>query len=81
MVIDVLSPDGNAADRPGAPTGLNLTQEAGGWVLRWSGPKDDSKVLFYTIEYKTDSSNDAVWQKLGGRHAKIDKAEASYMSK
>ena len=57
----------------------DLTQEAGGWVLRWRGPKDDSKVLFYTIEYKIDVGDE--WQKLGGSTTRIDKDEASYMSK
>ena len=73
----LLNVDANA-EKPGAPHGLNLTQEAGGWVLRWFGPKDDSKVLFYTIEYKTDSI-DENWLPL--TDTKIDKAEASYMSK
>jgi len=69
--------DGNA-EKPGAPHGLNLTQEAGGWVLRWFGPKDDSKVLYYTIEYKTDT-NDPNWHKF--TEAKVDKEEASYLIK
>ena len=65
-------------ERPPPATNLTLTQEAGGWVLRWEGPKEpDSKVLYYTIQKKKDTQGEE-WKKLAEY---IDVDEASYMSK
>ena len=46
---------GGPGEKPGAARNLTLTQEAGGWVLRWLGPKEDSDIKYYTIEHKQDS--------------------------
>ena len=35
---------GGPGEKPGAARNLTLTQEAGGWVLRWLGPKEDSDI-------------------------------------
>ena len=51
---------------PGAATNLTITQEAGGWVLRWVGPKDDkedSSILYYTVEHKIASKVNAFYWK------------------
>ena len=47
---------GGPGEKPGAATNLTLTQEAGGWVLRWVGPKEDTAkdIIYYTIEYTED---------------------------
>merc|ERR1719223_1291251 len=46
-------------ERPPPATNLTLTQEAGGWVLRWEGPKEpESNVLYYTIEKKKDTQGE-----------------------
>ena len=42
-------------EKPGAATNLTLSQEAGGWVLRWLGPKEDTGIVYYTIQHKEDS--------------------------
>lgn len=71
--------DGPLGERPTAATNITLTQEAGGWVLRWDGPKEpDTNILYYTIEIKKDSQG-GEWIPLTDQ--KIDVAEASYMSK
>lgn len=64
-------------EAPGAATNLTLTQEAGGWVLRWVGPPDDSKLIYYTVQIKKDSQGEE-WMPL--TDSKIDVEEASYMS-
>jgi hypothetical protein len=71
--------DGPLGERPTAATNITLTQEAGGWVLRWDGPKEpDTNILYYTIEIKKDSQG-GEWIPLTDQ--KIDVAEASYMIK
>ncbi len=72
-----------AGQRPPAAHNLTLTQEAGGWVLRWLGPKeqdpeDPNRILYYTVESKSDSQG-GIWKTLNNHQ--IDVAEASYMSK
>ena len=65
-------------ERPPPATNLTLTQEAGGWVLRWEGPKEpESNVLYYTIEKKKDTQGEE-WKRFAEY---IDVEEASYMSK
>ena len=57
MLLIYYNQDG-PGPKPGAATNLTLTQEAGGWVLRWIGPKEESAeapITYYTIEYKQDS--------------------------
>jgi hypothetical protein len=56
---------------------LTLTQEAGGYVLRWQGPPDTSKILYYTVEIKKDGQGEK-WRPLTDH--RIDTEEASYMS-
>lgn len=65
-------------EAPGPATNLTLTQEAGGWVLRWLGPPDESKLIYYTVQIKEDSDGQK-WMPLTA--SKIDVEEASYMSK
>ena len=65
-------------ERPPPATNLTLNQEAGGWVLRWEGPKEpDPNLLYYTIEKKKDSQGEK-WKRFAEY---IDVEEASYMSK
>jgi hypothetical protein len=70
-------PDGPVGERPPPATNLTLTQEAGGYVLRWQGPADTSKILYYTIEIKKDGQGEK-WRPLTDH--RIDTEEASYMS-
>ena len=71
-------PDVPPGERPPPATNLTLTQEAGGWVLRWAGPEGpDSKILYYTIQKKKDSQGEE-WRVISKY---IDVEEASYMSK
>ena len=70
--------DGPVGERPPPATNLTLTQEAGGYVLRWQGPPDTSKILYYTIEIKKDGQGEK-WRPLTDH--RIDTEEASYMSK
>lgn len=70
---------GGFADLPEPATNLTLQQEAGGFVLRWVGAPENSSVLYYTVEYKTDPDEDAPWYPLSEN--RIDRDEASYMSK
>ena len=72
------APDGPVGERPPPATNLTLTQEAGGYVLRWQGPADSSKILYYTIEIKKDGQGEK-WRPLTDH--RIDTEEASYMSK
>ena len=65
-------------ERPPPATNLTLTQEAGGYVLRWQGPADTSKILYYTVEIKKDGQGEK-WRPLTDH--RIDTEEASYMSK
>ena len=67
---------------PGPATNLTLEPEAGGWVLRWIGPKDDQgnddpNLRYFTVQIKKDSQ-DEQWQPLSDQ--KIDVDEASYLS-
>lgn len=65
-------------ESPPAATNLTLTQEAGGWVLRWMGPKEhDPNLQYYTVQVKKDSQG-GEWTAL--TDMKIDVEEASYMS-
>ena len=55
-------PKDGPGEKPVAATNLTLTQEAGGWVLRWIGPnekdlteEDPKKIIYYTVEHKQDS--------------------------
>ena len=66
-------------EAPPPATNLTLSQEAGGWVLRWEGPKDpDPNLMYYTVQIKKDSQG-GEWVPLTDQ--KIDVEEASYMSK
>ena len=65
-------------ERPPTATNLTLTQEAGGYVLRWQGPSDPTKILYYTVEIKKDGQGEK-WRPLTDH--RIDTEEASYMSK
>ncbi len=51
---------------------------AGGWVLRWLGDLSDPRLLYYTAEIKGMKDKDK-WMPLTDQ--KIDKEEASYLSK
>jgi hypothetical protein len=70
--------DGPVGERPPPATNLTLTQEAGGYVLRWQGPSDPTKILYYTVEIKKDGQGEK-WGPLTDH--RIDTEEASYMSK
>ncbi|XP_059095272.1 protein turtle-like isoform X4 [Tigriopus californicus] len=65
-------------EAPPPATNLSLTQEAGGWVLRWQGPPKGSNVSYYTIQIKKNSQG-GKWKPLTDQ--KIDVEEASYMFK
>lgn len=74
-------PDIPPGDKPTKAVNLNVTQEAGGWVLRWDPPSEDDEnpPLYYTVEFKPDSGkNDSFTQMTD---LKIDVDEASYLSK
>merc|ERR1719188_279006 len=48
-------------EAPGPATNLTLDQEAGGWVLRWIGPKkegkEDPNLRYYTVQIKKDKDD------------------------
>eukprot|EP00095_Tigriopus_kingsejongensis_P006307 snap_masked-scaffold61_size441589-processed-gene-2.1 protein:Tk06307 transcript:snap_masked-scaffold61_size441589-processed-gene-2.1-mRNA-1 annotation:"protein turtle isoform x8" len=77
-IIEAQTKDIPPGEAPPAAQNLSLTQEAGGWVLRWQGPKDDPSLLYYTIQIKKNSQG-AKWKPLTDQ--KIDVDEASYMFK
>ena len=73
-------PDVPPGERPPPANNLTISQEAGGWVLRWQGPEDSAKesnILYYTVEKRKDNKGEP-WLKLAEY---IDVDEASYMSK
>ena len=74
-------PDVPPGERPPPAINLTMSQEAGGWVLRWQGPEQESdkesSVLYYTVEKRKDNKGEP-WIKLAEY---IDVEEASYMSK
>ena len=74
----LILPDGPVGERPPPATNLTLSQEAGGYVLRWQGPSDLTKILYYTVEIKKDGQGEK-WRPLTDH--RIDTEEASYMSK
>lgn len=77
--MDLIIVDVPPGERPPPATNLTLTQEAGGWILRWEGPKDPdtANILYYSIEKKKDSQGET-WKRFAEY---IDVEEASYMSK
>ena len=75
-------PDIPPGEAPDPATNLTLTQEAGGWVLRWIGPKDQdpkdpNRLIYYTIQIREDQEGKE-WTPFTDK--KIDVDEASYMS-
>ena len=59
----IFYPEGSG-DGPGTASNLTLSQEAGGWVLRWIGPKEDTDIRYYTIQIKQDSQVATFYQKV-----------------
>ena len=69
-------------EQPPRALNLNVSEEAGGWVLRWEGSNETlannrTKVLYYTVEKRKDKDGEP-WQRLAEY---IHVEEASYMSK
>ena len=79
FIVYELNLDVPEGEQPPPATNLTLTQEAGGWVLRWEPPKDENKssVLYYSIQKKKDTQGEE-WKNLAEY---IDVDEASFMSK
>jgi hypothetical protein len=65
-------------EAPQPATNLTLTPEAGGFVLRWVGPKEDPNLVYYTVQIRQDSQ-DMEWTALTDQKIHVD--EASYLSK
>ena len=75
-------PDVPLGEQPPRALNLNVSEEAGGWVLRWEGSNETlannrTKVLYYTVEKRKDKDGEP-WQRLAEY---IHVEEASYMSK